>query len=173
MIKVATDDQIRSWLQHEIQYELQSNGLQWLEQPLQAAIDSIPEIDPGRAELRERCLDELQIADTEAIDGAWSDALEAVYHIDHAMGGLLPGERGSRAHELQHALCIAIDSLIAARAPWGSDVWRIMMRPGSRILTEQPRYGWLREAIAAWQRGEPITLQNSYPAIIESEAETE
>lgn len=167
---IATDDQVRSWLQGEIQYELQ-NGLDWLEAPLEAAISEIPEIDPGRAELRERCLDELQIASTSAMDSAWTISLESVYHIVHAMGGTLPGERGSRARELQHELCVAIDSLIAARAPWGSEAWRVLMPSGTRILTDQSRYGWLREVIDAWQGGSALTLHSGYPEIIEAETE--
>lgn len=164
---IATDDQVRAWLQNEIRYELQ-NGLDWLQAPIEAAIAEIPEIDPGRDALRERCLDELQFASTDAMDSAWSGALESVYHIVHAMGGLLPGEQGSRARELQHELCIAIDAIQAARAPWGSDVWRVMIRPGSRILTEQPRYTWLREVIEAWQRGAAISLEHYRPEIIEA-----
>ena len=165
-INVATDDQLKIWIQREIVEYLQG-GLDWLEQYVQAALDELP-VDVGQARILTEARQGIESASTSLSDGSWSEALDAVYDVVHAMGGLIPGERGSRAHELQHELAHVIDAIMAARLKCGSDAWRAWTPYwGSHILTEQSRYQpWLREAIEAWERGEQITLQSGYPEII-------
>lgn len=164
-IKPATDDQVREWLQREIIDGLQGNAITWLEQPIEAALDELPEIpDPGREEIMARCRRQIDLAEVAAADTDWLEALDAIYSVTHELTWLLPGERGSRARELQHELCSVIDAIMAARAPWGSEAWRAWKGPwGTRILTDQPHYcPWLQEALEAWERGAVMTLQRGW-----------
>lgn len=164
-IKVATDDEIKSYLQREIIDALQGQGnaITGLEQYVEAALDDIPEID-DREEIMSRVRRQIERADDAAADADWREALDAIYSINNELSWMLPGERGSRAHELQHELAAVIDAIMAARIPWGTEAWRSWSPYwGTRILTEQTRYQpWLREALEAWERGAAMTIQRGW-----------
>ena len=161
-IKVATDDEIRSYLQSEIVDCLQGGAITGLEQYVEAALDELPVDD--REEIMSRVRRQIERADDAAADADWREALDAVYAVNTELTWMLPGERGSRAHELQHELADLIDAIMQARIPWGTEAWQSWhSRRGCNILLSRRRWQpWLREALEAWERGAAMTLQRGW-----------
>ena len=168
----ATDDQIKTWLQGEIQTALQGGGLDWLEQPLQDAIDEREETEPLSDSQRESLIEarqQIKRADGQLSLRQWDDASDAMYEARKRLTWMFPGTPGSRAMELQRELDAVIDAIEAADLQPGSRDW--IMWDGrdnyTTILTDQPYYSpWLYNALEAWHAGDDIAIEGDRLKII-------
>ena len=170
----ATDDEIRSWLQGELQAALQGGGLEWLEQPIELAVEEAleqPEAPAAdEAEALAGVRRHLERASRAAAEGAWREVADTLHWLETALYWILPGAPGSRARALQDQL-EAVDSGVQAAMlePWDPD-WNMWRGPEyCELLLQQPYYEGLREALEAWQRGAELTLEGGRLQIIEAE----
>lgn len=168
----ATDDQIKSYLQGEIQAALQGGGVEWLEQPLQDAIEEHEDTEPLTDEQRETIVearDLIREADGLLSLRQWDDASDAAEEISKRLDWIFPGTPGSRAMELQRELNAVSDAIQAAMFEPGSRDW-IMWdgRDGyTAILTDQPYYSpWLEQALDTWHAGGDLAIDNGQLKII-------
>lgn len=173
----ASSDEIRSWLQRQIQARLATYGIAWLEQPLQAAIAEREEIDrePLTAPQRETIAEARRLihdgADQKLSWLKWSEALDAMERVRDTLDWMLPGERGSRARELDDALDDVTSAIRAAAIEPGSEAWRAWTgydTDYTAILTEQPYYRpWLDDALDAWLGGADLAIENNRLVIVQ------
>lgn len=176
-ITPATDDQIKSYLQGEIQTALQVGGITWLDQALQAAIDEMEETEPLTDEQRETITEARRlISKTDGLLSLrqWDDAIEAAYEISKRLTWMFPGYPASRAMELQRELYAVTDAIEAAIFEPGSRDW--IMWDGwdnyTTILTDQPYYQpWLEIALDVWHAGDDLAIDDDRLKIIEPETE--
>lgn len=168
----ATDDQIKTWLQGEIQAALQGGGLEWLDQPLQAAIDEREETEPLSDSQRESLTEARRlISKTDGLLSLrqWDDASDSIERARDLLAWLFPGYPGSRAMELQRELYVVSDALEAAMFEPGSRDW--IMWDGrdnyTTILTDQPYYQpWLEIALDTWHAGDDLAIDDNRLKII-------
>lgn len=175
----ATDDEIKQYLQGEIQTALQVGGITWLEQPLQDAIDEQAETEPLTDEQRETIAEARRLileADGELSLRQWDDASEDVDTIVKTLDWMFPGYPCSRAMELQRELTAVSDAIQAAMLQPGSRDW-IMWdgRDGyTTILTDQPYYQpWLEIALDVWHAGDDLAIDDNMLKIIVDDDDSE
>lgn len=178
MIKPATDDEIRTWLQGEIQDSLQGNGVDWLETTVELAVEETlerPEAPAAdQAETMAGARRHIARASRAAAERDWSEVASSIYWLTVELYWCLPGAPGSRSRELQHAIDCLYDAATAAGLkPWSPD-WRAWRGDTyCSILLDQPWYSdqGLADALHAWQRGADLTINGGRLEIIETEAE--
>lgn len=173
---IATDDQVREYLQGEIQAALQGNGLDWLEAPIELAVEEAlerPETPAvSEAEAMAGARRHIERASRAAAEGDWSEVCSSTYWLTVALYWCIGGP-GRRSRELQHALDAVYDAATAAALqPWSAD-WRAWRgREYCTILLDQPYYSpWLYSALEAWERGADLTINGDRLEAIEAEAE--
>lgn len=170
----ATDDEIRQYLQGEIQALLARCGIAWLEQPLQAAIDEREELDPLTAPQRETIAEARRLihdgADQKLSWQKWSEALDDMDRVrEQLLAWGLPGAPGSRARDLQHAIDDVISAIEAAELQPGERDWNEWTGYDdyTAVLLQQPWYQpWLEQALDAWQAGEDIAIEDNKLLIV-------
>lgn len=173
-IKPATDDEIRQYLQEEIQASLQGNGLDWIETPIELAVEEALERPAApavsEAETMAGARRHIARASRAAAERDWSEIASSIYWLTVELYWCI-GATGRRSRELQHAIDCLYDAATAAGLkPWSPD-WRAWRgREYCQILLDQPYYSpWLEHAITAWQRGADLTLEGGRLQIIEAE----
>ena len=159
-IRPATDRQIRTWLQGEIQDSLQRGGVWRLERPLHGAIAELAAA--GDSDGLERAREAHRLIHEADRALSWRDWTQARWSMTaaHNMSARLHAIPARM--ELDRQLQIMDDAIEAATLqPW-SAAWRAWIGPEyCTILIEQPQYGpWLRETLEAWERGDPITIEH-------------
>lgn len=166
MIKPATDDEIRQYLQAELRGALQVGGVEWLYQPIELAVEEAldqpeaPAADPAETMAGARHhLARLSIA---AAEGDWREVADTLHWLEVALHWVLPGAPGSRARELQHELDGVYEAATAAMLQPGSLDWNTWRGTWyCQLLLDQLYYQpWLREALEAWERGADIAIED-------------
>ena len=177
-IKVATDDEIRQYLQGEIQASLQGNGLDWLDTPLEAALDERQDRETVSDRQLETAAEARMLIKQAAMEidrGEWDAARDSMIEAHSMLTGWLAGRPLTHSRELERYLEIVEEALEGAMLEPGSIDWTTWQSDEyCELMLWQPYYSpWLYNALEAWENGADLTINGDRLEVIEAETESE
>lgn len=176
LVRPATDDAIREWLQGQIQGCLQGNGIAWwIEQPLEDATTDMEELQPLTDSDRETLTaarDAIREADRQLTRGQWEEARLSMLTAHNMLrsAGIAVNRGGGWQRQLEQQLSAVDDALDGATVEPGSLDWIVWQGPEyCELLIQQPWWQdhGLPEVLDTWERGLPIGIvDDSYLTVL-------